>query len=254
MATKTKIALITGGSRGLGKDMALSIARKGMDVIITYRTNETEAVTVVKEIEALGLKATALQLDMADFKSLDGFVQQVLTTLESKWHTSSFDFLINNAGIGATVPFVQVKEELFDNLLNIHFKSVYFLTQKLIPHINPGGRIINISTGTTRFSNPGYSVYASMKGAIEVFTKYLAKELGEKGIGANVVAPGPIETDFNNAAIRNNPQIKDRLSALSPFNRVGNADDVGSVVAFLCTDDAKWINGQRIEVSGGINV
>lgn len=156
--------------------------------------------------------------------------------------------------MGATVPFTQVTEELFTDFLNVHFKGVYFLTQKFVPYINEGGRVINISTGTTRFANPGYSVYASMKGAIEVFTKYLAKELGANGIGANVVAPGPIETDFNNAAIRNNPQMKNVLSSMSPLGRVGAPDDIGSVVAFLCTDDAKWINGQRIEVSGGINV
>ncbi len=155
--------------------------------------------------------------------------------------------------MGATVPFLEVTEELFTRFLNVHFKGVYFLTQQLVPHINEGGRIINISTGTTRFSNPGYSVYASMKAAVEVFTKYLAKELGSKGIGANVVAPGPVETDFNNAAIRSNPQFKGVLSSLTPLGRVGAADDIGGVVAFLCTDEAKWINGQRIEVSGGIN-
>ncbi|MEO6734236.1 MAG: SDR family oxidoreductase [Ferruginibacter sp.] len=178
----------------------------------------------------------------------------MLAGLQTNWRVASFDFLVNNAGMGATVPFTQVTEELFTDFLNVHFKGVYFLTQKFVPYINEGGRVINISTGTTRFANPGYSVYASMKGAIEVFTKYLAKELGANGIGANVVAPGPIETDFNNAAIRNNPQMKNVLSSMSPLGRVGAPDDIGSVVAFLCTDDAKWINGQRIEVSGGINV
>lgn len=254
MSAQSKIALVTGGSRGLGKDMAISIAKKGIDVILTYRTNETEAQETVKAIEALGQKAVSLKLDMSDFKSLDGFVKQVLESLQSNWNTNSFDFLVNNAGMGATVPFEQVTEELFTDFLNVHFKGIYFLTQKLVPNINTGGRIINISSGTTRFANPGYSVYASMKGAIETFTKYLAKELGAKGIGANVVAPGPIETDFNNAAIRSNPQMKGFLSTLSPLGRVGAADDIGSVVAFLCTDDARWINGQRIEVSGGINV
>jgi NAD(P)-dependent dehydrogenase (short-subunit alcohol dehydrogenase family) len=254
MAAQTKIALVTGGSRGLGKDMAISIAKKGIDVILTYRTNETEAQETVKAIEALGQSAVSLKLDMSDFKSLDGFVKQVLESLQSIWNTNSFDFLVNNAGMGATVPFEKVTEELFTDFLNVHFKGIYFLTQKLVPYVNTGGRIINISSGTTRFANPGYSVYASMKGAIETFTKYLAKELGAKGIGANVVAPGPIETDFNNAAIRSNPQMKGFLSTLSPFGRVGAADDIGSVVAFLCTDDARWINGQRIEVSGGINV
>ena len=253
MSTVQKIALVTGGSRGLGKDMAISIARRGIDVILTYRHKEAEALETVKEIVALGRKAVALPLDMRNVQSLDGFVQQLLQVLQNNWGKDHFDFLVNNAGMGATVPFLQVTEDVFDDFLNVQFKSVYFLTQKTVPFINEGGRIINISTGTTRFSNPGYSVYASMKGAIEVFTKYLAKELGVKGIGANIVAPGPVETDFNSGAIRNNPQMKTVLSSLSPLGRVGDAADIGGVVAFLCTPDAAWINGQRIEVSGGIN-
>ncbi len=253
MQSTNKIALVTGGSRGLGKDMAISIAKKGIDVIVTYRGNQSMADDVVKEIESLGQKAFSLHLNMNDFNSLDNFVGQLISSLQSKWKTTTFDFLINNAGMGATVPFEKVTEEIFSEFLNVHFKSVYFLTQKCLSHINSGGRIINISSGTTRFSNPGYSVYASMKGAIEIFTKYLAKELGPKGIGANVVAPGAVETDFNNGFIRNNQQAKSMISSLSPFGRVGKADDIGSVVAFLCTEDARWINGQRIEVSGGIN-
>lgn len=248
-----KIALVTGGSRGLGKDMAISIARKGIDVILTYKSDEAGALQTVQQIEALGQKAAALHLNMSDFDSLDKFIADLVALLSSNWNAGTFDFLINNAGMGATVPFTEVTEEIFNDFLNVHFKGVYFLTQKCVPLLNPGGRIINISTGTTRFSNPGYSVYASMKGAVEVFTKYLAKELGAKGISANVVAPGPVETDFNNAAIRSNPNMKGFLSSLSPLGRVGNADDIGSVVAFLCTEDARWINGQRIEVSGGIN-
>lgn len=252
MAT-AKIALVTGGSRGLGRDMAINLAKKGIDVIVTYRGNEELALEAVKEIEGEGRKAAALQLNMSNFSSLDAFVQDVAGTLQSKFNTSSFDFLINNAGMGATVPFEKVTEELFDEFMNVHFKGVYFLTQKLLPYINSGGRVINISSGTTRWSNPGYSVYASMKGAVEVLTKYMAKELGAKGITANIVAPGPVETDFNNATIRSNPQLKQMLGNASPLGRVGSADDIGPVVAFLCTDDARWINGQRIEVSGGIN-
>jgi NAD(P)-dependent dehydrogenase (short-subunit alcohol dehydrogenase family) len=249
-----KIALITGGSRGLGKDMALNIARKRLDVIVTYRSKEEEAKQVVAEIEQSGRKAAALELDMSNFNSLDEFVQSLKSLLQSKWNTGSIDFLINNAGMGATVPFEKVTEDLFNDFMNVHYKGIYFLTQKLLPHLNNNGGIINISSGTTRFVNPGYSVYASMKGAIEVLTRYMAKELGSKGICVNVVAPGPIETDFNNAGIRNNPEMKNRLSALSPLGRVGHANDIGGVVAFLCTEDAKWINGQRIEVSGGINL
>lgn len=254
MLNRTKIVLITGGSRGLGKDMALSIAQKKMDVLITYRTNKNEAEQVVQEVEAMGQQAAALPLDMADTGSLDGFISEVKSVLNTRWNTTTFDFLVNNAGMGATVPFTDVSEQLFDDFLNVHFKGVYFLTQKCVPFLNEGGGIINISTGTTRFANPGYSVYASMKGAIEVLTKYLAKELGTKGIRVNVIAPGPIETDFNNAGIRSNPQMKERLSSVTPLGRVGVASDIGGVVAFLCTGEAAWINGQRIEVSGGINV
>lgn len=249
----TKIALITGGSRGLGKAMAISLARNGIDLVLTYRNDAQKARETAKAIEDLGQKAVILPLDLADFSSLDSFLVKFREVLNKTWHTAGFNFLINNAGMGATVSFEQVTPELFDNFLNVHFKSVYFLTQKCVPYIQKGGRIINISSGTTRFSNPGYSVYASMKGAVEVLTKYLAKELGQKGITANVVAPGPVETDFNNAAIRNNPALKERLSALSPLNRVGDTDDIGGVVAFLCTPEARWVNGQRIEVSGGIN-
>lgn len=250
----TKIALVTGGSRGLGKDMAINLAKKGIDVLLTYNSNEAAAIETVKAIEAMGRQAAALQLGISDLRSLDPFVKQVAATLQSKWKTNAFDFLINNAGIGASVPFEKVTEEIFDEFLNVHFKGIFFLTQKLVPYINNGGRIINISTGTTRFVNPGYSTYASMKGAMEVLTRYMAKELGAKGITVNIVAPGPIETDFNNGLIRSNPQLKERLSSLSPLNRVGTAEDIGPVVAFMCTSDAGWINGQRIEVAGGINL
>jgi NAD(P)-dependent dehydrogenase (short-subunit alcohol dehydrogenase family) len=250
----SRIALVTGSSRGLGKDMAIRIASKGMDVLVTYRTGKEEAEDTVRQIEAMGRKAVALQLDMEQFSGLDGFVSQVQQALKTHFGTERLDFLVNNAGMGATVPFEQVTEELFDRFLHVHFKGVYFLTQKMLPFINEGGRIINISTGTTRFCVPGYSVYASMKGAIEVFTRYLAKELGPRGIRVNVVAPGPIETDFNNAAIRSNPHMKGALTNSTPLGRVGAADDIGGVVAFLCTDDSQWINGQRIEVSGGINL
>lgn len=250
----TKIALVTGGSRGLGKDMALALADKGMDVILTYREQQQSAEEVASIIQRKGRNAAVVAYDAANINDIDTFVTSVLNVLRTQWRTDRLDFLINNAGVGATIPIAQVKEADFENLLNVHFKSVYFLTQKLINTINDGGSVINISTGTTRFCVPGYSVYSSMKGALEVFTRYVAKELGSRGIRANVVAPGPVETDFNHAAIRNNPQMKTFLSSLSPLGRVGYADDIGSVVAFLCTEEAKWINGQRIEVSGGINL
>lgn len=254
MTEKTKIALVTGGSRGLGKDMALRLAEKGNDVIITYQSQKEAAEAVVAQIKATGRKAVALALDVADFTSLDGFVQTLKETLQHQWNSTHFDFLVNNAGIGATIPFEKVTEEDFDRFLNIHFKSVYFLTQETLSMLNDGGRIINISTGTTRFCVPGYSVYASMKGAIETLTKYLAKDLGARGITVNVVAPGPIETDFNNAAIRNNPERKAAMANMIALGRVGQAEDIGGVVAFLCSADGGWITGQRIEASGGVSL
>lgn len=249
-----KIALVTGGSRGLGKDMALSLAKNNIDVILTYNNNQTDAEEVVKAIEDSGQKAVALKLDVGDIKSFDVFLRQVSAVLESKWQTSTFDFLINNAGIGGTIPIANMTEEIFDNFVNIHFKGVYFLTQKSLLMMNDGGGVIFISSGTTRMTIPGYSIYSSLKSAIETFTKVVAKEYGSRGIRSNVVAPGPIETDFNDAAIRNNPQMKGYLSGITALGRVGNADDIGGVVAFLCTEDAKWINGQRIEVSGGMSL
>ncbi len=249
-----KIALVTGGSRGLGKNMALALAKQGIDVILTYRTQKAEAESVVAEITASGRKAIALELDMANLASLDGFLQRVRENLQRVWGVSTFDFLINNAGVGATIPIAAATEQDFDTLLNIHFKGVYFLTQKSLLMMNDGGRIINISSGTTRFAIHGYSMYASMKSAVETFTRYLAKEIGQRGMAANIVAPGAIETDFNGAAVRNNPQMKAFLASQTALGRVGEADDIGGVVAFLCTEGARWINGQRIEVSGGINL
>lgn len=249
-----KLAIVTGGSRGLGKDMALAIASKGLDVILTYRHQAAAAQEVVGAVQAMGGKAAALPLVLDEPNGLEPFFRGLTALLEQDFGGRRPDYLINNAGMGATIPMAQATPAQFDEFLNVHFKGVYFLTQQLLPLLNDGGSIINISTGTTRFCIPGYSIYAAMKGAIEVLTRYIAKEYGSRGIRANVVAPGPVETDFNNAAIRNNPQLKTVLSGLSPLGRVGYPDDIGSVVAFLCTDDAKWINGQRIEVAGGINI
>ena len=251
---KTKIALLTGGSRGLGKNAALRLAEKGNDVILTYHTKKEEAEEVVTAIEAMGQQAAALQLNVGDISSFDNFLKEVVVVLNEKWQTDKFDFLINNAGVGATIPYAQATEADFDFLLNIHFKGVYFLTQKALPLMNDNGRIVNLSSGTTRFCVPGYSIYASMKGAIETFTKYLAKEVGSRGITANVLAPGPIETDFNGAAIRNNPQMKGYLATQTALGRVGEANDIGGIIAFLCSAEGYWINGQRIEASGGISL
>ena len=246
-----KIALVTGGSRGLGKNMALAIANKGIDVILTYNSKQAEADEVVLEIEAIGRKAVALQFDVAKVKEFDTFVIGLKKVLANKWQCENFDFLINNAGIGINVPFAETTEEQFDLLNNIQFKGVYFLTQKTLPIIADGGRIINLATGLTRFALPGYSAYASMKGAIEVFTKYLAKELGARQIAANVVAPGAIETDFGGGVVRDNQQLNSIIATNTALGRVGLPNDIGGVVAFLCSEEAGWINAQRIEVSGG---
>jgi NAD(P)-dependent dehydrogenase (short-subunit alcohol dehydrogenase family) len=251
---QNKIALVTGGSRGLGKDAAIRLAEAGKDIILTFHTKKEEAEEVVKTIESLGRKAVALPFDLSDFPAIDSFLTTVKEALKTKWDTDKFDYLVNNAGIGATIPFAQATEADFDLFMNIHFKSVYFLTQKALTMMNDNGSIVNLSSGTTRFCVHGYSIYASMKGAIETFTRYLAKEIGSRGINANVVAPGPIETDFNNAAIRNNVQMKSFLTNQTALGRVGVADDIGKIIAFLCSDEARWINGQRIEASGGINL
>lgn len=252
MTTASKIALVTGGSRGLGKNMALRLARQGNDVIVTYLSKAAEAQAVVAEIEGLGRKAAALPLDVGNIAGLETFVQTLKQRLVDTWGTERFDILVNNAGVGATIPFEKATEEDFDRFLNIHFKGVYFLTQKTLPLLRDKGRIINISSGTTRFCIPGYSIYASMKGAIETFAKYLAKDLGPRGITVNVLAPGAIETDFNNAAVRSNPELNAFIASQTALGRAGQADDIGGVVAFLCSEEARWITGQRVEASGGM--
>ncbi|MGI4734007.1 MAG: SDR family NAD(P)-dependent oxidoreductase [Janthinobacterium lividum] len=252
--SNSKIALITGGSRGLGKNMALSLAQKGIDVLLTYHSQQAEAEGVVAEITALGQTAVALQLDASDTKTFDGFFDRVQAALKETFDTATFDFLINNAGTGLYAPFAETTEEQFDEVLNIHLKGPFFLTQKALPLLNDGGRIINISSGLARFSYPGSSAYASMKGAIEVLTRYQAKELGARGIAANVVAPGAIETDFGGGHVRDNKELNAQIAAATALGRVGQPDDIGGVVAFLCSDEAKWVNAQRIEASGGMNL
>lgn len=250
--SKTKIALVTGASRGLGRNTALSLARKGVDVILTYHSNQAEAEATVAAIKALGRKAAALQLDTGVIKSFDDFVARLKTVLKDDWGKSTFNYLVNNAGIGTNKPFAETSEDEFDTLMNIHFKGVYFLTQKLLPLIADGGRIVNLSSGLARFSFPGYSAYASMKGAIEVLTRYLAKELGPRGIAVNTVAPGAIETDFGGGVVRDNADMNKMVAGLTALGRAGVPDDIGPMIASLLSEDNRWVNGQRIEVSGGI--
>jgi NAD(P)-dependent dehydrogenase (short-subunit alcohol dehydrogenase family) len=247
-----KIAIVTGGSRGLGKNMALHLAKKGIDVILTYNSKLTDANEVVSQIEKMGGRAVALQLNVGDCRSFAAFTEQLKATLKSTWDADYFDFLVNNAGIGIHASFAETTEEQFDQLLNIHLKGTFFLTQKLMPVIKDGGRIINVSSGLTRFALPGYAAYALMKGGIETLTKYLAKELGSRGIAVNVVAPGAIETDFGGGAVRDNAKLNQFVAAQTALGRAGLPDDIGGVIASLLSEDNRWVNGQRIEASGGM--
>lgn len=250
-----KIALVTGGSRGLGKSISLNLAKKGYDIILTYKSSKTEAEGVVDEIKQLGSKAVALQLDIAKTSTLSNFVGNVQTALNTQWGTSSkIDFLVNNAGIGINVACAETTEEQFDELMNIHLKGPFFLTQMLLQHIVDGGRILNLSSGLTRFSLPGYGAYAAMKGAIEVITRYLALELGERKITVNTIAPGGIETDFGGGALRDNQDINAYVASQTALGRTGLPDDIGAAVSAIVSDDCRWMNGQRIELTGGMRL
>lgn len=253
--TTSKIALVTGGSRGIGKDAALNLAKQGTHIILTYQTKADEAQATVADIQALGQQAVALPFEAGNPAQFDAFLAQVSATLSTTFGTDRFDFLINNAGAGLNASFAATTEAQFDQALNVHFKGVFFLTQKALPLLNDGGRIINISTGLTRIaSTPNRAAYASMKGAIEVLTKHQAQELGPRGITVNAVAPGATATDFSGGIVRDNPQVAANIAAATALGRPGRASDIGGVIAFLCTDAAGWITAQRIEVSGGLHL
>lgn len=246
------IAIITGGSRGLGKSMALHLADQGVDSIITYRSASKEASDVVAAIAAKGRKAVALPLDVGKSATFDGFADAVRAELTRQWQRKDFDFLVNNAGIGGHIPFMQTTEAQFDEMMNIHLKGTFFLSQKLVPLIADGGRIVNISSGLARFSFPGAAVYAVMKGGVEVLTRYMAKELGPRRISVNTLAPGAIATDFNGGLVRDNPDLNKSIAAQTALGRVGLPDDIGAAVAMLLAPGSHWITGQRIEASGGM--
>jgi NAD(P)-dependent dehydrogenase (short-subunit alcohol dehydrogenase family) len=248
----TRIALITGGSRGLGRNTALSLARRGVDVILTYQSRADDAQTAVAEIAALGRKAVALQLDAGDVAGFAAFADRVRAALRETWETESFDFLVNNAGMGIAAPFMEVTEAMFDQLANVHLKGVFFLTQRLAPLLADGGRIVNVSSGLARFTLPGMSAYATMKGGVEVLTRYLAKELGSRGIAVNTVAPGAIETDFGGGRVRDNADYNRMVAQSTALGRAGVPDDIGPMIAALLSEDKRWFIGQRIEVSGGV--
>lgn len=249
-----KVALVTGGSRGLGKNMAIQLAKKGFDIILTYNSNVNEAAKVVDEITAMGKKAKAIQLDVANSKGFDAFVQSVKSSLTNDFKTENLFAIINNAGIGTYTSIAETSEQVFDSMVNIHLKAPYFITQKLLSVICDGGSIVNISSGLTRFSYSNYAPYAIMKAAIESLTRYQAQEFGSRKIRVNTIAPGAIATDFGGGAVRDNKDLNAMIANTTALGRVGLPDDVGSVVAFLCSDDAKWVNAQRLEVAGGVHI
>ncbi|WP_050479595.1 SDR family NAD(P)-dependent oxidoreductase [Herbaspirillum rhizosphaerae] len=247
----SKITLVTGASRGLGRNTALSIGRHGGDVIVTYQSRSDDAQAVVAEIRSMGRKAVALQLDTGNVASFDGFADRLRASLRETWSRDTLDHIVNNAGHGDYALIGQTTEAQFDGLVNVHFKGVYFLIQTLLPLIADGGRIVNLSSGLTRTSFPGYAAYAAVKGAVEVLTRYLAKELGPRGIAVNTVAPGAIETDFGGGAVRDNPDINKLFAEMTALGRVGLPDDIGPMIASLLSEDNRWVTAQRIEVSGG---
>jgi NAD(P)-dependent dehydrogenase (short-subunit alcohol dehydrogenase family) len=250
----TTISIVTGGSRGLGRNTAVSIARRGGDVILTYRSGADDAKAVVAEIELLGRKAVALQLDTGDVSTFPAFVEKVRSVLKSTFERKSFDHLVNNAGHGEKASIAETTEKQFDRLFDVHVKGVFFLTQALLPLLADGGRIVNFSSGLTRIAAAGFSAYSAAKGAIEVLTVYMAKELASRGITANTIAPGAIETDFLGGAVRDTPAYNQAFAAMTALGRVGIPDDIGPAVASLLGPDNRWVTAQRIEVSGGQNI
>ncbi len=252
--THGKIVLVTGGSRGLGKDSALQLAKKGFNVIITYQTRKAAADEVVTQIKDMGQQAFALPLDIASTAGFNLFVGQVQDLLDTYFAGAKLDALVNNAGIGLNTSFETTTEEMLDAMTNIHFKGPFFLTQKLLPLLNEDSSIVNTSSGLARFSFEGYSAYGAMKAAVDSLTRYQALELGSRKIRVNSIAPGAIETDFGGGAVRDIAEYNQGIASQTALSRVGLPDDIGAVVAFLCSDDSKWINAQRIEVSGGFRI
>ncbi|MEC5217607.1 NAD(P)-dependent dehydrogenase (short-subunit alcohol dehydrogenase family) [Actimicrobium sp. GrIS 1.19] len=250
----TPIALVTGASRGLGRSTALKLAANGVDLIVTYHSNLAEAEAVVQLIQAHGRRAVALQLDVGDSNTFAAFARTVTTALADTWQRDRFDYLVNNAGSGAHASIADTSEEQFDRMFNVHLKGTFFLTQKLLPLLRDGGRILNTSSGLTRFALPGFAAYAVMKGGVEVLTRYLAQELGARGISVNTIAPGAISTDFGGGAVRDNAEMNASIARQTALGRVGMPDDIGGAVAALLSDGNRWVNAQRIEVSGGIAI
>jgi NAD(P)-dependent dehydrogenase (short-subunit alcohol dehydrogenase family) len=249
-----KIALITGASRGLGRNAALKLAARGVDLIVTWHSQSAEAESMLREAQALGARAVALQLDVGDSDSFPAFADTVREALQTQWQRERFDYLLNNAGHGMDAPFAETTPAQFDEMMRVHLKGPFFLTQALLPLIEDGGRILNVSSGLARFSYPGKAAYAVMKGGIEVLTRYLARELGSRRIAVNVIAPGAIATDFGGGVVRDNAALNAAIASQTALGRVGEADDIGAAMASLLSDDMGWVNGQRLEASGGIHL
>jgi NAD(P)-dependent dehydrogenase (short-subunit alcohol dehydrogenase family) len=247
-----KIAIVTGGSRGIGRNTVISLAERGVDSILTYNARRGAAEEAVAAVHEAGARAIALQLDTGDLRAFDGFVENVRNAL-AQLGAERFDYLVNNAGNNHhNMPFEKATEEELDSIYNVHFKGVFFLTQKLLPLINDGGRIVNLSTARTRVASPGGAVYASMKGAVEVLTRSMALELGPRKIAVNTVAPGAVATDFSGGVVRDNPEVNKRIAEMTALGRVGLPEDLGPMIASLLSADNRWINAQRIEVSGAV--
>lgn len=252
--SEKKIALVTGASRGLGKDTALQLAKKGFDVLLTYQTKKEEADAVVHELEALGSNSFAIALNLSEPKSFAAFTKEVAQTLEVHFNGRKLDALVNNAGVGIHASFEESTEDIIDAMTTIHFKGPFLVTQHLLPHLNDGSSIVNTSSGLARFSFPGYAAYGAMKAAIDSLTRYQALELGARKIRVNSIAPGAIETDFGGGAVRDNADLNQMIASQTALGRVGLPDDIGSVVAFLCSEESKWVNAQRIEAAGGFRI
>lgn len=250
----TRIALVTGGSRGLGRSMALHLADDGVDVVITFHSHEGAAREVVAAIEAKGRRAAALRLDVGDSASFDAFAESLAATLRERFGRDTFDHLVNNAGVGVHASIAETTEAQFDQLMRVHLKGPFFLTQRLLPLLADGGDVLNVTSGLARFSFPGYAAYGAMKGAVEVLTRYMAVELAERGIRVNAIAPGAIATDFGGGAVRDNPDFNKALASQTALGRVGLPDDIGAAVAHLLAPGSRWINGQRVEASGGFRL
>jgi NAD(P)-dependent dehydrogenase (short-subunit alcohol dehydrogenase family) len=249
-----RIALITGGNRGIGRSTAIHLAKDGVDSVITYRSHPEEAAEVVAEVEELGRRAVALQLDTGDSPSFEAFAGTLATTLQDTWGRDTFDFLVNNAGNSSNSAFAEVTEEELDTLIDIHFKGVFFLTQRLLDRLADGGAIVNLSSGLARFSYPNRIAYGSVKGAVEVLSRYLAAELGPRGIRVNVIAPGAVATDFSGGVVRDTPAMQEAIASNTALGRHAVADDIGPAIASILRDDNHWITGQRIEASGGVHL